>query len=522
MANNKNNSKNNKNNAKFHERIHKRKVRVSDVETGKLIVVLNEVDANEIDIFIADRIKLRYKGKELNVIVDTSKAGVQKGDVLIYAEAARTLGAKSGETVELEHLPTPASLEYIRKKMDRRTLTTDEIRSIVSETVENRLSEGELASFVAAAYINGFNIEETVALSKAMVETGQTLDLNVHPIADKHSIGGVAGNRTTMIIVPILAAAGVYIPKTSSRAISSATGTADTFEVLAPVVLPLDDLRKAVLKTKGCITWGGAINLAPVDDKLIRIRNSLHLDPRGLLLASILGKKKAVGAEYLVVDIPIGRGAKIEDESEGKSLANDFIQVGDKIAIKTRCLISDGSDPIGWGVGPGLECKDVLEVLSGSGPYELLDKGTLMAGSILEMVGKAPVGKGTEIALNIIKTGKAMDKLREIIEAQGGDPKVKIDDLPIGTFRYELKAEKAGRISHVDNRLISKIARAAGSPKDKGAGLIMHCEMGDKVEANQTLIEIVAESEEKLSFAIEMASALPPVEMQKMIFGKIE
>jgi len=521
MANNKI-AKNNKNNAKFHEKIHKRKVRFFDIETGKLIALLNETDAAEMDIFIADRIKLRYKDKDIHVIVDTTKTVVQKGEVMLYAEAARALGIKGGETIEIEHLPTPASLEYIRKKMDRRTLTADEIKAIVAETVENRLSEGELASFVAAAYINGFNIEETVSLAKSMVETGQTLNLNVRPIADKHSIGGVAGNRTTMIIVPILAAAGVYIPKTSSRAISSATGTADTFEVFAPVVLPIDDLRKVVLKTKGCIVWGGAINLAPVDDKLIRIRNSLHLDPRGLLLASILGKKKAVGAEYLVVDIPIGRGAKIEDETEGKSLANDFIQVGDKLTIKTRCLLSDGSDPIGYGVGPGLECKDVLEVLSGSGPYELLDKGTLMAGSILEMVGKAPVGKGTEMALNLVKNGKAMEKLREIIGAQGGDPKVKIDDLPIGGFRYEVKAEKSGRISHVDNKLVSKIARAAGSPKDQGAGIILHCEMGDKIEAGKTLFEIVAESEEKLSFAIELATAMPPVELQKIIIGKIE
>ncbi len=360
-SNSKNNSKNNKNGPKFHEKIHKRKVKYFDVEAGKNIAIINDADAQGMDIFLSDRVKLSYKGRDTITIVDTSKHMVEKGEIALYADTAGSLGLKGGEMIEIEHLPTPASLEYIRKKMDRRTLTTDEIKSIVSETVENRLSEGELASFVAAAYINGFNIDETVALARSMVDTGRTLDLNVHPIADKHSIGGVAGNRTTMILVPILAAAGVYIPKTSSRAISSATGTADTFEVLAPVVLPIEDLRKVVLKTHGCVVWGGAINLAPVDDKLIRIRNSLHLDPRGLLLASILGKKKAVGAEYLVVDIPIGRGAKIEDENEGKSLANDFIQVGDKLAIKTRCLISDGNDPIGFGVGPDWNVKMFLK-----------------------------------------------------------------------------------------------------------------------------------------------------------------
>lgn len=521
----------NNNNHNLPQKAHIRRVKIFDIEAGKNIAILNEEDSNEMGVYISDRISLKYSGKEANVIVDTSKKLVQKGEVGLYADSAKELRLKGGETVELVNVPSPKCLDYIRKKMDRVALTSDEIYSIVEETVENKLSEGELASFVSAAYINGFGISETVSLAKAMVMTGQTLDLNVHPIADKHCIGGVAGNRTTMIIVPILAAAGVYIPKTSSRAITSPSGTADTFEVLAPVVLPINDLRKEVLKTRGCIVWGGAIDLAPVDDKLIRIRNSLHLDPRGLLLASILGKKKAVGAEFLVVDIPVGRGAKVEDESEGKSLANDFIQVSESLQIKTRCLITDGSDPIGFGIGPGFECQEALAALSPDmetrsqvfgGGQELLDKGTLMAGSILEMVGKALPGKGTEMALDIVKKGKAIEKMREIIEAQGGNPKVKIDDIPIGKYKYEVKGDKNGRASHVDNKAISKIARAAGAPKDKGAGIILHCEMGDKIEMGQTLFEIYSESETKLSFAIEIAEALPPVEMQKVIIGKIE
>lgn len=344
----------------------------------------------------------------------------------------------------------------------------------------------------------------------------------MHPVADKHCVGGVAGNRTTMILVPILASAGVYIPKTSSRSITSPAGTADTMEVLAPVVVPIDEMKRIILKTHGCVIWGGAINLAPVDDKLIRIRQSLHLDPRGLLLASILGKKKAVGSEYVVVDIPIGRGAKIEDETSGKSLAKDFIQVGEKLGMKIRCLITEGSDPIGNGIGPGLECKDVLNVLKGNGPVELLDKSCLLAGNVLEMVGKAPEGKGAEIALNIVKTGKAYDKLMEIVEAQGGNPKVKIDDLPIGTYKYEVKAELPGRVSHVDNKAISKIAKTAGAPKDQGAGIIMHCEMGDKINVGDTLFEILSDSESNLSYAVKMIDELKPVELQKVILGKFE
>ncbi|MCS7109710.1 MAG: AMP phosphorylase [Candidatus Micrarchaeota archaeon] len=510
------------NNKEIPHRIHKFRARILDIEAGKNIAILNEEEATYNDIYISDRVSIRYKNKEVIAIIDTSQTMVKKGDVAIYKDIAEQLKIKEGELVEIQHIPIPKSLEYIRKKLDREILNENEIYTIVKETVENRLSEGELASFVAAAYINGFGISETVALAKAMVETGVTLDLNVHPIADKHCIGGVAGNRTTMLIVPILASAGVYIPKTSSRAISSASGTADTFEVFAPVVLPLEELREVVLKTKGCIAWGGAINLAPVDDKLIRIRNSLHLDPKGLLLASILGKKKAVGAEYLIVDIPIGRGAKVENEAEGRLLANDFLEVSEQLGIKTRCLITDGSDPIGKGIGPGLECLEVLKALKMTGGDELREKSCLMAGSILEMLGKVPPGKGAEYAFNIVKSGKAYEKFKEIIEAQGGNPNIKEDDIPVGKYRYQFKSEKSGRVSHVDNKYINKIARVAGAPKDKGAGIILHCEMGDKINVGDVLFEIVSESEAKLSFAIEMARAIPPVELQKMILGKIE
>jgi AMP phosphorylase len=500
----------------------KGKVKIFDVETGKYIVVLNEAEATENDIYLSDRVLVKFQDKSLTAIVDTTQTLVSKGEIGIYTDMKKALGLKEGNEIEILLQSLPSSLEAIRKKMDRKTLTKEEIISIIEDAAKNRLSEAEMACFISAVQINGLNIEEIVHLTKAMVETGETLNLNVHPIADKHCSGGVAGNRTTMVIVPILAAAGIYIPKTSSRAITSPAGTADTMEVLAPVTFSIEEMRKIVLKTKGCVVWGGGLYLAPVDDKFIRIRNSLHLDPRGLLLSSILAKKKAVGAEYVAVDIPIGRGAKIEDESTGKSLARDFIEVGERLGMKIRCLITDGSDPIGFGVGPALECRDVLNVLQGKEPFELLDKSTLLAGNILEMVGKVPVGKGQETSLNIVKSGKAYEKMMEIIEAQGGNPKIKVDDLPIGQYKYEVKAKRDGRVSHVDNKLISKIARAAGAPKDKGAGIILHREMGDKVKAGDVLFEIISSSESKLTYAIELLEEYFPIELQKIIIGKVE
>ncbi|MFH1285231.1 MAG: thymidine phosphorylase, partial [Candidatus Micrarchaeota archaeon] len=379
----------------------------------------------------------------------------------------------------------------------------------------------ELASFITAVYTRGLNVDETVSLTNALVESGDTLGLKRKPIVDKHCSGGVAGNRTTMVMVPVIAAAGLYMPKTSSRSITSASGTADTMEVLAPVEFPVEEMRRIVEKTHGCVVWGGAINLAAADDKLIAIRRPLHLDPRGILLASILAKKKSVGAQYVVIDLPVGRGAKHEDVNNAKNLAREFLEIGGKLGMKVDCFLTDGTDPIGFGIGPSLEAIDVLKVLQNKGPQDLLDKSCQLAGALLEMSGKVPKGRGMAAAADIIRSGKAYKKMLEIIEEQGGNPRVKIDDLNVGTYRHVVKAEQTGRISHVDNRAISRIARAAGAPKDKGAGIILYCEQGDKVNAGDKLFEIVSESESKLSFAIKAMDAWEGVELQKVILGKV-
>jgi AMP phosphorylase len=396
----------------------------------------------------------------------------------------------------------------------------DETRTVIHELMENKLSEVELASFVTSLYIRGLSDDETVYLTNAIVDSGKKLELGVHPIVDKHCSGGVAGNRTTMLLVPIIASSDLYIPKTSARSITSAAGTADTMEVLANVTFNLDEMRDIVLKTHGCIVWGGAIDLAAADDKLIRIRHSMRLDPRGVLLASILAKKKSVGAEYVVIDIPLGRGAKIEDSRVANDLARDFLELGARLGMKTECYVSVGNGPIGEGIGPALEARDVLKALQGNGPHDLVEKSALLAGGLFELCGKVEKGKGYHVAMNILKSGKAYEKMKEIIEAQGGNPKVKIDDIPIGSFRHEVRAEKEGRIHHVDNRAISRIARATGAPKNRGSGVLLHVKQGDKVRKGDLLFEIIAESETKLSMAIEFSETLEPVEMQKVILGK--
>jgi AMP phosphorylase len=324
-----------------------------------------------------------------------------------------------------------------------------------------------------------------------------------------------------MVIVPIIAVAGLYIPKTSSRSITSAAGTADTMETLCSVSFDIEEMRSIVHKAHGCVVWGGALKLASADDKLIKIRNPLSLDPKGVMLASILAKKKSVGAEYVIIDIPIGRGAKIADKAEAKRLADDFISIGKRLGMKLEVMITDGSEPIGKGVGPALECKDVLGVLSNGGPWDLREKSCQLAGALLEMAGKVKKGRGAEVASQIISSGKALEKFREIVELQGGKPGIGLQDVPAARYVYQVKAESDGRIYHLDNKMLSKIARAAGAPNDKAAGVLIIKERGDIVRRGDVLFEIHSDSETKLDFAIKALEGWEPVELRKVVLGSI-
>jgi len=498
------------------------KIKPIDIFTGRNIIVLNKAEAQEHDIYSGYRTEIRHGGKSTIAIVDVSEAIVEPGEIGVFRDIATANKMRKGETVEIVHMDRPESIGYIKKKLDKGVLNDAEIRTIVREIMQDRLSEIETSSWITAAYINGFSDDEVIALANATVESGDQLDLGKRPVLDKHCIGGVAGNRTTMVVVPIIAAAGAYIPKTSSRSITSASGTADTMEVLADVIFNMDEMRSIVLKAKGAVVWGGGMKLAPVDDKLIRIRHPLSLDPEGMLLASILGKKKSVGAEFVIIDIPVGRGVKVPYVERGNELAKHFLRVGDKLGMKIEALITDGAEPVGNGVGPGLECIDVLEVLGGRGPDDLRHKSILMAGKLLELCGKVEHGKGYTVAEGLINNGKALAKFREIIELQGGNPKVKTSDIGLGQYTHTVASDVSGSIFHIDNKVMAKIARIAGAPRDKGAGVLIHRLRGDRVEKGDKLFTIFSESDAKLEFTLKALKELEPIEMRKMLLGSIQ
>jgi len=493
----------------------KLKVKDMDIATGgTLIAILHQSDAQKLDLHHEDRIKIRFRNKSASAVMDIAetKKAVKPGCIGLFEEVLDKLNVKHDNTFEIYLGEEPRSVGYIRKKLDGGRLSKEEIEQIIKDILNNNLSAIEITYFISAVYTKGFDIEETINLTKEMVEHGETLKLDKRVVVDKHSSGGVPGNRTTMIIVPIIAAAGLTIPKTSSRAISSPAGTADTMEVLAPVSLPVSKMKRVVNKTNACIVWGGAMNLAAADDKMIKIRHPLSLDPRGMLLASIMAKKQAVNSTHVLVDLPVGKSTKFKTITEAKSLKKDFIRVGRRLGMKVDVILTDGKQPIGNGIGPALEARDVLYVLRNDprAPQDLKEKSLMMAAKMMQMTGHKNC---KERARTILESGKAYEKMKEIIKEQGGNPKINPDSIKVGEFTYMVKAEKAGKIISVDNKIIAKVARVAGAPRDRGAGLYLHKHIGDCVEKGTPLMTIYSESEQKLKYAKEVLKMFDGIEI---------
>ena len=326
------------------------------------------------------------------------------------------------------------------------------------------------------------------------------------PMAIHNCSGGVAGNRTTMVVVPIITSLGITMPKTSSRAISSPAGTSDTMEALAEVSFDVNEIKKIVEKTNGCIVWGGAVDLASADDKMIKVRNPLRLDPEGLLLASIMAKKKAVNASHVLIDLPLGKGAKIESKKAALRLKRKFIEVSKELGIKIKVIITDGRQPIGNGIGPNLEARDVLMVLMGDGPMDLRNKAIKMAILILKMLNiKNPKKK----VMDSLNSGRAYEKMKEIIKAQKGNI-FKPEQLKVGNFKKEIHSTRSGAVRKLDNKDVSKIARMAGAPNDKKAGIYLNKKLRDKVKRGELLFTIYSNSGKRLNYAVELTMERNP------------
>jgi thymidine phosphorylase len=451
------------------------------------------------------RLELRRAGRTIVATLNVVHFPMFGQDEIGLSEAAwRALGGEDGEAVEVSHSPPLHSFSAVRSKIFGRPLSDAAASDIVADIAAGRYADIEMAALITACSGNRLDIAETSALTAAMIGAGQRLDWQRDIVVDKHCVGGLPGNRTTLLVVPIVASCGLLIPKTSSRAITSPAGTADTMETLAPVTLDLPGIRRVVEREGGCIAWGGAVSLSPVDDLLIRVERPLGLDSDGLLVASILSKKAAAGSTHVLIDIPIGRTAKVRSAAEASALALRLQEVGRGLGLAVSVQMTDGEQPVGRGIGPALEARDVLAVLQNQAgaPEDLRRRSLLLASGLLELAGRAPIGQGMAMATAALESGDAWRKFQGICDAQGG-----MREPPVAAHTAVLESRHCGRVLAIDNRCLARVAKLAGAPRDAAAGVVFHAPLGTHVEVGQPLLTLHADSPGELAYAMNFARA---------------
>jgi thymidine phosphorylase len=417
----------------------------------------------------------------------------------------RRLGVAAGEAIEIAPARPSSSLAAVRAKIAGAALRPGEIAGIVRDLVEHRLSDIEVSAFVVAC-ASFMTPEETLALTEAMVAAGSRLEWDAPLIVDKHCVGGLPGNRTSLIVTPIAAAHGLLMPKTSSRAITSPAGTADVMEVLARVDLDEEEMRAAVQRCGACLVWGGRVKLSPADDVLISVERPLSIDTPEQMVASILSKKAAAGSTHLVIDIPVGPTAKIRDLGQALRLRKLFEYVAARLGLAIEVLVTDGSRPIGRGIGPVLEARDAMAVLDNlpSAPGDLREKAVRLAARVLDFDPALEGGKAEARARELLENGAARRKMQEIIEAQGASP-LKAE---LGGLVHEVVAPKDGVVEGVDCHRIAILARFAGAPTDPGAGIDLLKAVGDRVRKGEPLYRIHGADPADFAYAVDAAAQL--------------
>lgn len=433
---------------------------------------------------------------------------LRDGEASLSESAWLALGAHEGARIHVGHPDPLESVSALRAKVYGQRIGEAAWHDIVTDIVNGHYSNLHLAALVTACAGDRMDADETLSLTRAMVDTGERLSWSAPVVVDKHCVGGLPGNRTTLIVVPIVAAAGLIIPKTSSRAITSPAGTADTMEVLAPVSLDVPQMRMVVEREGGCIVWGGNVRLSPADDLLIRVERPLDFDSEGHLVASVLSKKIAAGSTHVVIDMPVGPTAKVRSMEAARSLRERFEKVGAALGMKVDVQLSDGSQPVGRGIGPALEARDVLAVLrrEADAPGDLRERALQLAAHVLEFAPSVKPGTGLQLATRLLDSGEAWKKFIAICDAQGG-----LLDPPVAALTRPIVSQHTGECVAIDNRRIAQVAKLAGAPQSPAAGVDLHVRLGQRVQRGAPLYTIHAEAPGELEYALAFAGNHPDI-----------
>lgn len=484
--------------------LHLLKYKPLEIDTNQEMVVFMPADCTlcKSEGFHAlTRVAVSFNGTTIHAALNVTHNGLlSEGEIGLSLSAEHKLGVKENEKLRVEHLETVHSVSHVRRKLFGQPLDQKAYNSIINDIVAEKYSNVQISAFVAACSGNKMQTEEICYLTKAMIQAGNRLEWNEDVIADKHCIGGLPGNRTTLVVVPIIASLGIPIPKTSSKAITSPAGTADTMGVLTNVNLSLSDMQRIIKKEKGCIAWGGCVQLSPADDLIIKVERALDIDSEGQMIASILSKKAAAGATHCLIDIPVGTTAKVRTFEAAEELAGLMEDVADYIGMKIKVLFSDGSQPVGYGIGPALEARDALSVLQNlaNAPEDLKKRSLSVAAAIISMVWNQNKEEAYHTALRQLTSGKAYEKMMAICTAQGG-----FHEPQRAPYTRTIVAPFTGVLAAIDNRKLATLAKLAGAPDAPEAGVDFLLHLHQKVEKGQPMFILHANTPGELEYACE-------------------
>lgn len=498
-------------------------VRILDIRSVDPTIMISHQTASKLKFKHTAVVTVRHEisGKSFSATPVVTEGLVEDNVVGISAPDADWLGVKDGDEVIVANRRRPSSLDLLKLKMKGQNLTKNDVYSIVNDISKRNYINLEISSFVLTSEFQGFTDDEMTAFAISMAEQGTQFDFQEKTF-DKHSIGGVPGNKVSLVIVPIVASAGLLIPKTSSRAITSPSGTADSMEVLADVEFSPDEVSEIAPRVRGMIIHNEPLKLSPMDGIVAKVKKFLDVDPQDQMLSAIISTKIAMGIKNLILDIPTGKYTKMQTAEEAMNFAHKLVGLCHRVGINVEAAMTMGDTPIGNNVGPALEAKEALEILEGKVKNTAYTKSLELAGTLLEMGGVAPPNRGSEVAKEFVDSGKALKKFKEIIEVQGGNPKLTSEQITIGEYSHTICASQNGYVRSISNRGTKLICAAAGAPNSKESGIVLHTRIGAFVKEGDPLFTIYSNSESKLSSAIQVATNYMAVKISGMIINRVK
>ncbi len=480
------------------------KVKKLNIEDGNsLFVMINDADAYANGLNSIDKVSLSFKNKEIVAEVVVS-SDVPSGYIGVFSDLWKKYKLKDDDILKVSYTEAdPKAIEALRKRLLGKKLSEEEIRLIIKGIGDGSFSDIQTTYYVASSLFMEPTLKEMYYTAKVMAEAGDTFNFGRGIVADKHCMGGVPGNETTMIIVPLIASLGIKIPKSFSKAITSPAATGECVNTLMDIEFEKDKIYKIVEKTGACLIWGGGLSLAPADDKIIKVTYPVSVEPHSKAVISIMAKKAAMGITHCLIDLPVGKTAKIHTIQDAQELKKQFEYVGKQFGMKMCIEITDAKQPIGAGIGPTLQVREVLRVLQQhpDRPIDLETKALYLASKLIELTGYCRKGQGLKIATEQLRLGRAWEKMKEIIKAQNGKS-VESEKMKLGKISYEFKAKKDGIIKDVDMKHLNTVVRSLGCPIEETAGIYLNKKLNDFVEKGETVFTLYTESESRLEDAL--------------------